>query len=161
MKNDLTREERQLAGLMKFWSWLFGFGAVAFLLFGDWILYSGNYLSVEILRLKLPAMPLPTERFWLALTVSLMATITTLCRYIAKDVRSNILLTSLLLVSKLTSTLVMLSAFFWDRPYFNYLMGSVFCDGPIFVVTFIFYRRALRSRVRCPQSSGASSSFKT
>jgi len=145
--NELTREERQLATLMRCWTWFFGFGAVAFLLFGDWILYSGNYFSVEIMKWKLPAMPLPVEKFWLALTVSLMVTITSICRYIAKDVRTNIFLTSFLLVSKLTSTLVMLSAFFWDRPYFNYLLGSVFCDGPIFVITLVFYRRAVMSRM--------------
>ena len=145
MAPALTREERQLASLMRFWTWLFGFGAVAFLLFGDWILYSGNYFSVAIMKWTLPAMPLPVEKFWLSLTVSLMATITMISHYIAKDVRTNLLLTSFLLVSKLTSTLVMLSAFFWDRPYFNYLLGSVFCDGPIFVITFIFYRRAVKS----------------
>lgn len=144
MEKELSREERQLAGLMRLWTWLFGFGAVAFLLAGDWILYGGNYLSVEILKLGLPAMPLPVERFWLSLTVSLMATITTLCYYIAKNVRANLPLTSLLMVSKLTSTSVLLSAFFWDRPYFNYLLGSVFCDGPIFAITWIFYRRAFK-----------------
>ncbi len=141
----LTKEERQLRGLMRFWTFLFGLGAVDFLLFGDWILYSGNYVSTYILRLNLPPMPMPSERFWLALTVSLMATITMISYYIQKDVRANIVLTSFLLMSKLTSTLVMLSAFFWDHPYFNYLLGSVFCDGPIFVITFIFYRRAVKS----------------
>jgi hypothetical protein len=143
--DELTREERQLRTLMQIWTSLFAVAAVAFLLFGDWILYSGNYFSVEIMKWGLPAMPQPVERFWLALTISLMATITMLCYYIQKDVRTNMALTSFLLVSKLTSTLVMLSAFFWDRPYFNYLLGSVFCDGPIFVITLIFYRRAVRS----------------
>lgn len=130
---------------MRFWTFLFGTGAVSFLLFGSWILYFGNLLSVEILHLNLPAMPLPVEKFWLSLTVSLMATITMISYYIQKDVRANLVLTSFLLISKLTSTLVMLSAFFWDHPYFNYLLGSVFCDGPIFVITFIFYHRAVKS----------------
>jgi hypothetical protein len=142
---ELTPQERQLKTLMQFWTTLFALGAVAFLLFGDWILYSGNYFSVEIMKWDLPAMPLPVEKFWLSLTVSMMATITMIAYYIQKDVRSNIALTSFLLVSKLTSTSVMFSAFFWDRPYFNYLMGSIFCDGPIFVITLIFYRRAVRS----------------
>src|SRR5262245_5111223 len=143
MDEKLTREELQLRVLMRFWTLLFGTGAVAFLLFGDWILYSGNYFSVEIMKWGLPAMPLPVEKFWLSLAVSMMATITMLAYYIQKDVRANIVLTSFLLVSKLTSTSVMLSAFFWDRPYFNYLVGSVFCDGPIFLITLIFYRRAV------------------
>ncbi|HSA59382.1 MAG TPA: hypothetical protein VLJ37_06820 [bacterium] len=142
---SLTPQERQLRTLMRLWTFLFGAGAVAFLLFGDWILYSGNYFSVEIMKWGLPAMPLPVEKFWLSLTVSMMATITMIAYYIQKDVRANLVLTSFLLVSKLTSTSVMLSAFFWDRPYFNYLMGSVFCDGPIFVLTLIFYRRAVMS----------------
>jgi len=147
---SLTREEKQLKSLMKFWTFLFGLGAVAFLLFGDWILYAGNYFSVEIMKWSLPAMPLPVEKFWLSLTVSMMATITMISHYIQKDVRANIVLTSFLLVSKLTSTSVMLSAFFWDKPYFNYLMGSVFCDGPIFLITLIFYRRAVKSRLTPP-----------
>lgn len=143
----LTREERQLKALMKFWTFLFGLGAVAFLLVGDWILYAGNYFSVEVMKWGLPAMPMPTEKFWLSLTVSMMATITMISYYIQRDVRANMVLTSFLLVSKLTSTSVMLSAFFWHRPYFNYLLGSVLCDGPIFLVTLIFYRRAVNSLV--------------
>jgi hypothetical protein len=142
---ELTPQERQLKALMRLWTVLFALGAVAFLLFGDWILYSGNYFSVEIMKWNLPAMPLPVEKFWLSLTISMMATITMLSYYVQKDVRANMVLISFLLVAKLTSTLVMLSAFFWDRPYFNYLMGSVFCDGPIFVITLIFYRRAAKS----------------
>ena len=142
---ELTRQERQLKALMQFWTTLFALGAVAFLLFGDWILYAGNYFSVQIMKWSLPAMLLPVEKFWLSLTISMMATITMLCYYIQKDVRTNMALTSFLLVAKLTSTLVMFSAFFWDRPYFNYLMGSIFCDGPIFLITLIFYRRAAMS----------------
>lgn len=148
----MTREENQLRILMRLWTFLFASGAVAFLLFGDWILLGGNRLASEVLRLSLPPMPQPTERFWLALTVSMMMTIAMIAYYVQKDVRTNMALTSFLLVAKLTSTSVLLSAFFWDRPYFNYLLGSVFCDGPIFVITLVFYGRAVRS-LRCQFNS--------
>lgn len=126
---------------MKIWTILFGIGAISFLIAGDWILLAGNWAGTNIFHLSSPLMPVPTERFWLSLTTSLMVTITVLSYTVQKDIRANLKLTPLLLVSKLTSTVVFLSAYFWDAPYFNYLLGSVFCDGPIFVITFIFYRR--------------------
>ena len=130
---------------MKIWTILFGIGAVSFLVAGDWIILGGNWAGTNIFHLSSPSMPVPTERFWLSLTTSLMVTITVLSYTIQKDVRANLKLTNLLLVSKLTSTVVFLSAYFSDAPYFNYLLGSVFCDGPIFVITLIFYRRILKS----------------
>lgn len=133
---------------MRIWTILFGIGTVSFLFFGDWIILAGNWTGKNLLHLSAPEMPVPTERFWLSLTTSLMVTITVLSYYVQRDVVANIKLTPLLLVSKLTSTVVFFSAYFWDAPYFNYLLGSVFCDGPIFLITLIFYRRALQSRTK-------------
>lgn len=135
-----TREENQLRRLMQIWTGLFGTGAVIFLLIGDRILEQGNWIGS---RLNFPPMPLPTERFWLSLTISMMATITALAYYVQKDVRMNKKITVFILIAKLTSTLALMNFFFADARYFNYLMGSVFCDGPIFIITFILYRRAL------------------
>lgn len=142
----LSREETQFKRLMTLWTIVFGLGAAAFFLFGNWILLSGNWIGV---RLGLDPMPLPVERFWLSLTVSLMVTLTALCYYIQKDVQQNKLLTSFVLISKATSTVAFLLSFFLDHHYFNYLLGSVFCDGPIFVITYFFYKRAVLSTLRC------------
>lgn len=142
-----TSQENQLRRLMQVWMILFGIGALAFLFGGDQILKNGNRIGDLF---GMTPMPMPTERFWLSLTVSMMVTITALSFYIQRDVVVNKKITSFLLISKLTSTLVFLFFFFADHPYFNYLLGSVFCDGPIFLITFIFYRRALLSKPPCP-----------
>jgi hypothetical protein len=138
-----TREELRLKRLMQFWTLLFALGAVVFLFFGNWMFDLGNRTGSKLFGL--PPMPEPVgERFWLTLTTSLMVLLTALAYYIQKDVVANKRLTSLVLISKLTSTLTFLGFYLIEDRYFNYLLGSVFCDGPIFVVTFIFYRRALR-----------------
>jgi len=135
---------------MQFWTGLFAFGTFAFLFFGDRILADGNRIGAWLLGS--PPMPLPVEipaeRFWLTLTTSSMVTLTALCYYIQRDVVANKRLTIFVLISKIVSTLTYLGFYFLDAPFFNYLMGSVFCDGPIFVITLLVYRSALRSEVR-------------
>lgn len=135
---------------MQIWAGLFAFGTFAFLFFGDRILENGNRIGEHLFNS--PPMPLPVEipaeRFWLTLTTSSMVTLTALCYYIQRDVVTNKRLTVFVLISKIVSTLTYLGFYFLDAPFFNYLMGSVFCDGPIFVITFLFYRSAVKSGVR-------------
>ncbi len=150
---ELTCGERALGRLMQVWALLFGFGAVIFLLAGNLVIMGGNWISSALLHLNNPLMPMPSERFWLSLTVSMMATIAAIAYHIQRDVSTNKGLTSLILISKLVSTLTFLGMYFFSAPHFNYLLGSVFCDGPIFVITLIVYKRAVRSCGPCPKAS--------
>ncbi len=145
---ELTREERQLRCLFRIWTGLFGFGALYFLLFGRWLLIQVNFVSQEILRLDLPLIPAPVQNFWITLTVSLMVLLTLLSWQIQRDVRHRSFLVEAVLFAKLTSTACFLAWYFVQAPYFAYLLGSVFCDGPIFLITLIFYLRARRSVIR-------------
>lgn len=137
---------------MQVWTGLFGFAALFFLLGGNFLIESGNWIGSFFFQL--PRMPLPTENFWLSLTTSLMVTLTAICFYIQKDIHTNKKLTIFVLISKLTSTLVFLFAFLGGPHYFNYLLGSLFCDGPIFFTTLYFYQKSLRSDTTpaCQQS---------
>lgn len=141
---ELTCGERNLRRLMQAWAFLFGLGAVIFLFAGNLIIMGGNWVSSYLLHLNNPLMPMPSERFWLSLTVSMMATIAAIAYHIQRDVVANKGLTSLILISKLVSTCTFLGMYFFSAPYFNYLLGSVFCDGPIFIITLIIYRQAVR-----------------
>ena len=140
-----TPQEIQLKRLMQVWMILFGIGTLTFFLAGNWLIATGNAFSADILHWDLPPMPPAAHGFWLTLTTSMMATITVISYWVQKDVVQNARLTFFILVSKLTSTLVFLFFFFWDTPYFNYLLGSLFSDGPIYIVTLIFEKRSLRS----------------
>ncbi len=124
---------------MQVWTVVFGIAGFVFVFLGDWILRTGNAVGD---RLGMTPMPIPVEKFWMALTFSLMMTLTALCYTIQKDMALYKRLTVFVLISKLVSTLAFLFFFFWDGPYFNYLLGSVFCDGPIFLVTWLVYRKA-------------------
>ena len=127
---------------MRVWTAVFPLAALAFLFFGDFLLRTGNVVGASLFHLENPT-PMPVEKFWLTLTVSLMITLTALCYYIQKDVVTNKRLTSFVLISKAVSTVLFL-IFFARTREFNYLMGAVFSDGPIFAVTLIFYRRGLK-----------------
>ncbi len=133
---------------MQVWTALFGFAAVFFLLGGNFLIESGNRIGSRLFHL--PPMPLPAENFWLSLTTSLMVTLTALCFYIQRDIHTNKKLTIFILISKLTSTLVFFFEFFWSPHYFNYLLGSLFSDGPIFLITLYFYQKSLRADATPP-----------
>ena len=141
----LTSQETQLKWLMQVWTGLFFIGGLVFLLAGNWVIATGNAFGSEILHWNFPPMPPATHGFWLTLTTSMMLTISVICYWIQKDIPNNIRMTFFILVSKLTSTVVFLLLFFLDTPYFNYLLGSLFSDGPIYIITLILYKRALSS----------------
>ena len=142
----LTPQERQFKALMRIWTALFAIGGLAFLLAGDWVITAGNDFASQVLHWDLPPMPPTSHSLWLILTTAMMATITVLCYWIQKDVVHHLHLTLLLLISKGTAAALFLVFFFLEAPFFNYLLGALVSDGPIFVITLIFYRRVLKWR---------------
>lgn len=146
--NSLTKEEKALACLFRIWTFLFGFGCLYFLFFGRRLFFQINFISRDILGLSLPMIPDPGQHFWMTLTVSFMALIALLSWQAQKDVRERAYLVEAILFAKLTSTVCFLAFFALEARYFAYLLGSVFCDGPIFLITLIFYQRARRSLSR-------------
>src|ERR1700716_751205 len=80
--SELIPEERALRDLLRAWTVLFGAGALSFALAPDRTLLSLNALPGAVV-------PVGEERFWNALAVSLMATLTTLCGLAAADVRGR------------------------------------------------------------------------
>ncbi len=122
----LTDSERSLRSLLRFWTLLFGAGAVSFAVDPD---RATGVLNV------LPGAPLPpsSERYWNALAVSLMATITALSAMAASDVRRRRSLVWPLMLSKAVSSGMYARRFAAERST-AYLAGAV-VDGSILVVT--------------------------
>jgi len=142
---ELTQEERGLKTLFLVWTWVFGAGGLVFLFGSRPLFFLANTLSQEILGPEWPVMPVPDQHFWLTLTFAMMLMLTMISWRIQQDVRSSQALIQVILASKLASTLIFMAFFFTDGPYLLYLLGAVGCDGPIFLITLIFYRRARRS----------------
>ena len=143
----LTLFEQGLANMMIAWVLLFGSGVVIFWLFPESLVknlaFFGGYLFDMSRFVELPA---PAERFWSALALSLMATLTVLCAFVAWDVRKYQHFTIPVLVSKAASTFFFLHFYWNERPAFAYLGGAIFSDGPIFVATLAVYLLARRGQ---------------
>jgi hypothetical protein len=135
----LTDEERSLRSLLRFWTLLFGAGAASFAADPD--------RSTAVLNLLPgPSLPASSEKYWNALAVSLMATLTTMCAMASTDVRRRRALVWPVLVSKAVSSGMYLRRFKEERRT-PYLVGAA-VDGSIFVVTTGRLLSALRSSRR-------------
>ena len=130
----LTPNERALRDLLRAWTVLFASGAVSFALTPDRTLRSLNALPGA-------ALPVGEERFWNALAVSLMATLTTLCALAAVDVRARRHLVVPVLVSKAVSSGMFLARFARRPRRAAYLAGAA-TDGSILALTLRRYLAA-------------------
>ena len=79
----LSGREEAFRLLMRGYVLLFGVGSIAFLVYQNLLLDLLNRLAQA---LGLPTLPLSTEQFWLALTVSLMVTLTVLAFLVQRNV---------------------------------------------------------------------------
>lgn len=131
----LTDAERRLRDLLRIWTLLFGAGVIAFAA-------QPERTTAALGLLPGPSLPAGEERFWNALAVSLMATLTMLSATAAGDVRGRRSLVRPLLVSKTASTLMFLRRYRTPPRRTPYLAGAV-CDGSILLVTL---RRYLAAR---------------
>ena len=132
----LTEEERSLRALLRFWTVLFGAGALSFAVDPDRSMGTLNLLPG-------PSLPRASEKYWNTLAVSLMATITALSAMAASDVRRRRHLVWPLMLSKAVSSGLYVRRFTEQRST-PYLVGAA-VDGSILVVTA---RRFLASRRR-------------
>jgi hypothetical protein len=132
----LTEEERSLRTLLRFWTLLFGAGAVSFAVDPDRSTGALNLLPG-------PSLPRSSEKYWNTLAVSLMATITALSAMAATDVRRRRAMVWPLMLSKAVSSGMYVRRFTEQRST-PYLVGAA-VDGSILVLTA---RRFLASRRR-------------
>ena len=132
---DLTAEERALRDLLRAWTVLFAAGALNFALLPERTLTTLGHLPGEALPRE--------DRFWNALAVSLMATLTTLCAVAASDVRRHRSFVLPVLVSKAVSSGMYLLRYAENPRRTSHLAGAL-CDGSILAVTLRRYRAATR-----------------
>ena len=124
--DTLTAAERRLRALLRFWTVLFGAGAISFGADPDRSTGSLNLLPGA-------SLPVSSEKYWNALAVSLMATLTTLCAIASTDVRRRRGFVLPVLVSKAVSSGMFLTRYREERRT-PYLVGGA-VDGSILLVT--------------------------
>ena len=121
----MTKEER-------FFKLFMGLSAVIYLLAGFvFVLAPGFVLTVINLLGKLtpglPPIPMPTEKFWLALAFAMMVTIACLSYLIHYNVRKNKNYTIPLLVAKAAFSISALAFFLFSGRYLAYLAIFLVC----------------------------------
>lgn len=131
----LTDAEKRLRALLRFWTVLFAAGAVSFGADPDRSTQSLNILPGA-------SLPPSSEKYWNALAVSLMATLTTLCALAATDVRRRRAFVWPVLVSKAVSSGMYVTRWREQRQT-PYLVGGA-VDGSIFAVTAARFLQARR-----------------
>ncbi len=140
----MTPELRRLRGLFQFWMWLFGGGALLFLVFPNHVIASLDASSKYLAFLNPSAET--TSFFWLCLAVSLMVTLTLLCYFVVRNVEASQPFILAVLVSKSTSSLVYF--FYYVRLDFPAtLFWGALTDGLIFLITFYFFKKAVNAQV--------------
>lgn len=140
METDtLTRAERGFRLWMYISAWMYGLSGLFFLVVGSRIAPFVNTVSERFTAL--PPYPLPAAgaegAFWQALSLSMMAMITWICRAAYLDPRRNGRLVPLLLLSKFCSSAFYI-AFFAARGHLVCLVGFL-TDFPLFVATLVLW----------------------
>jgi hypothetical protein len=125
-------------------AWMYAGSGLCFLFGGGLIVRSVNAVSARVFP-SLPLYPLPAAspegRFWLVLSLSMMAMITYICRAAYLDLRRNGRLVPILLLSKFCSSAFYMG-FFIASGHLANLVGF-FTDGPLFIVTLIMWLPAM------------------
>ena len=138
----MTGEEKKFRNLMVVYFFSFLGGGISFYLrpektlsdiitLGTWL----GFAQFEPVK----------DKFWVILTVSLMATIAACCFMASLKVRETKHYVIPVLVSKLTSSCLGIREFVVGEPHgFQYLVIAL-VDFPLFVLAFLYYIRAVRS----------------
>jgi hypothetical protein len=102
----------------------------------------------DVSRALFPSLPPAADsgKFWLSMTVSMMATITALSLFIYRDVKKNYIMAVPLATAKFTSSLFgigfFIAGFIWTDTGWNTLANAIILltDLPLGVLMLILYR---------------------
>ncbi len=120
---------------------IYSLSGLYFLLFPNRLLNQLNTVSGWLFKEKFPPIPLSTEKFWLVLSTSMMLMLVVISVFVAVNPEKYLQMVVIMLFSKFCSSALYLLFFLKDK-YFAYLVGSL-TDGPLFLITLIFYLWAL------------------
>jgi len=126
---------------LRYWmvisAFMYFFAGLTFLFLQNTLLGQINSVSSMLFKEKFPLLPTSTEKFWLVLTSSMMLMLVVVCVFVAVDPEKYLAMVVVLLASKACSTTLYI-VFFLRNKFFAYLVGAL-TDGPLFLVTLVFF----------------------
>lgn len=143
--HPVTRQEKNLVLLLKWWAILFSVAGISFAVIPNKLINLLNTLGESIIYWNAPLVAPSTNSFWLVLAVTMMLMLVISAIKAAADIVKNISYVKLIIIAKLSTTAGFVLAFVTSEFAFAYLAGAAI-DGFIFIVTLVAYRRAYLSR---------------
>lgn len=138
--NDVpfNQAERFLKSLMGILAIIFIATALVFALFSGTLVSLLNSPIGKVFKLYSEDIcQVPEQRLYVALSVSLMVVLVYLCFLVWKDPRKNLSFIPVILISKLTSSLMAVVYFANSKTFVNLI--AFITDFPIFVIVLIAY----------------------
>ncbi|GBD04069.1 hypothetical protein HRbin19_01376 [bacterium HR19] len=102
-----------------------------------------NFIG-DVLPFHFQPLPLPSEMFWFALSVSMMYMIA-YSGYIASKSEDFVYAWKVIILSKGTSTFLFFAFFIADKPAFAYIAGII-VDGPLFLIALISWKKYISEK---------------
>lgn len=140
-----TLQERRLLMLLRWWVGLFAAASVAFAIFPTEIVSTLNTVGHAVFNWPWPSIPASKDYFWPVMAVSLLVILTIIAYMAQNDIRQNLNLVPIIIMSKVVTTAGFLIAFLFAGRHFVYFVGAI-VDGIIFILTWFCYYRAVVSR---------------
>ncbi len=99
----------------------------------------------DILNLPFDFLPLPSEKFWFTLSISMMYMIA-FCSFYASLSEKNVPAWPAVIISKGVSTFFFIVFFFYDVMALAYIVG-VIVDGPLFLIATLAWTKYKRTNL--------------
>ncbi len=135
----MAPQRELLRRVLRIYQILFAGTVLVFLFFPAGLIRIMNWFSGIICGL--PELPPTVERFWLALTISLMVTLIAICHFAQRDIDQAKGYIQLILISKFTSSLFYLLFYYFSLNTLAYMIGFI-TDGTMLLLTLVLYLRA-------------------
>ncbi len=132
----LTNRQGNYRVLMILLFWTFLVVGALFYIVPNQMINLFNLIAAKVGHFQ--ATPPSTEKFFIDLAVAYMACVTAIAYLIQKDVRKNLNLTPVLIVGKVTSSLISLVSFIAYQRSLLYF-SNFLIDGSIVVIVLAFY----------------------
>lgn len=138
--SGLTKPERELRNLLRFWLVLFFFAGIVFAIIPNQVSDNLNALG-RVLGWSGPELAPIQGHLWHVLAISLMGLLVAICSRAIKELGHSLLLVRLLMLAKVISGLGYMIALA-NNASFAYLAGAL-VDLGIAVLTYFFYRQVV------------------
>lgn len=144
-KAGFTRQERSFITLMRVWIALFLLAAILFGISPDYIPNYVTNIGTAIFDWEAHPPQQGCNHFWVVMSIAMLVSLSYLCAIAQHNIVRHIGYARPVILAKFATCAGFLICFFTLEKQFLYLVSAI-VDGLICLITWRFYRTALKSR---------------